>query len=174
MKVNLTDEDLATRGDTKYFSEGIHEVAIVKAERGKHNGKEYVEFKLEGENGETDTARLWFTTDKSAKYALSIMAGVAVHNKDSEAEKEGVRSAFKKITDTDQVDNKFLAKFEGMVAFFQVAKSDTRTYTDASGETKPSYDKNIYGYRPKEKVDHIAEAKAEMLKPIDPNEIPFE
>lgn len=173
VKVNLTDEDLAPRGESNYFTEGVHEVLIEKAERGVHDGKEYVEFTVKGENGETDTTRLWFTTEKSCKYALSILAGIATHNKESEADKQKVRDAFKQITDTDQVDDKFLKKFENDHAFFSVYKSDTRTYTNAQGETKPSFDKNLYGYKPNEKKDLVADAKAELQKPIDLSEIPF-
>lgn len=174
VKVNLTDEDLAERGENNYFTEGVHEVLIEKAERGKTDaGKEYVEFTVKGENDETDTARLWFTTEKSCKYALSILAGIASHNKESDVEKQKVKDAFKAITDTDQVDDKFLKKFENDHAFFSVYKSDTRTYTNAAGEEKPSYDKNLTGYKPNPKKDLVADAKAELQKPIDLSEIPF-
>lgn len=173
VKVNLTDEDLAER-NTNYFSEGEHEVAIVKAERGTTDaGKEYVEFTVQGKNEEEGTARLWFTTDASAKYALSIMAGIAVHNKDTDAEKAKVREAFKAIQDTDVVDDKFLKKFENMLAFYQVSKSD-RTYMNAAGETKNSYDRNIYGYMPKPKAPSAeATAAADLQKPVDVSDIPF-
>jgi hypothetical protein len=172
VKVNLTDEDLAPRGENNYFNEGVHEVLIDSAKRGKTDaGKEYVEFIVKGENGESDTARLWFTTEKSCKYALSILAGIASHNKESEADKQKVRDAFKQITDTDQVDDKFLAKFENDHAFFTVYKSD-RTY-EKDGETKHSYDKNIYGYSPKPKTDLVANAMKQDTSNIDLSEIPF-
>lgn len=172
MKVNLTDEDLATRGDKNYFSEGEHEVLIQKAERGTTDaGKAYVEFTVLGQNDESDTARLWFTTEKSCVYALSILAGIAVHNKATDAEKTAVRDAFKKITDTDQVNAAFLAKFKEMDAFFTVYKSD-RTYTTASGETKHSYDKNITGYMPKAKATTMKQDIAAGQN-VDLSEIPF-
>ena len=155
MKVQLTDEDLATRGDRTYFAEGEHEVLIEKAERGTTDaGKEYVEFSVLGHADERDTARLWFTTDASAKYAMSIMAGIAVHNKQTEAEKASVRTAWKSITDTDKIDAKYLANFKDKDAFFTVHQSE-RTYTTPSGETRHSYDKNIYGYMPKPKATTV-------------------
>ena len=172
VKVNLTDEDLATRGDKKYFNEGEYEVLIQNVELGTtDSGKAYVELTVLGHDDETDTARLWFTTDKSAKYSLSILAGIAVHNKQTEADKAGVRTAFKKITDTDQVDDKFLAKFKEMDAFFTVYKSD-RTYTNANGEEKHSYDKNIYGYMPKPKQLTAEQLVAKEGEPFT-DEVPF-
>ena len=175
VKVNLTDEDLATRGQSNYFSEGEYEVLIQKAERGTTTaGKDYVEFSVLGHEDQTDTARLWFTTDASAKYSLSILAGIAIHNKQTEADKASVRTAFKKITDTDQVDDKFLAKFNDMDAFFQVHKSRIRTYIGIDGTEKPSYDKNIYGYMPKPKQLTAEQLVADM-KSGEPftDEVPF-
>lgn len=173
----LTDEDLAPRGNNNYFDEGVHNIYITKAVRGTtDNGKEYVEFTVLGEEDQEGTARLWFTTDKSAKYALSILAGIAVHNKDTEADKQKVRDAFKKITDTDEVSNKFLERFKNYKAWYRVSKSD-RTYTAQDGSTKYSYDKDIAGYELKPKqltaeqltADFLAEGEAS-----DPDAIPFE
>ena len=172
MKVQLTDEDLATRGDRNYFAEGEHEVLIEKAERGTTDaGKEYVEFSVLGHADERDTARLWFTTDASAKYAMSIMAGIAVHNKQTDADKTATRNAWKAITETDKIDAKYLANFKDKDAFFTVHKSD-RTYTTPSGEVKFSYDKNIYGYMPKPKATTIQQ---DILAgpSVDPTGTPF-
>lgn len=171
VKVQLTDEDLVERNNN-YFAEGEHEVLITDAERGvTDSGKEYVEFTVLGHGDEVDTARMWFTTDKAAKYTLSILAGIASHNKSSEADKQTVRDAFKKITDTDLVDDKFLEKFKDMDAFFTVYKSD-RTYTTASGETRNSYDKNIYGYMPKPRKV-TAEQIMAASTPVSSDDVPF-
>jgi hypothetical protein len=176
MKINLTDEDLAERTGSNYFEEGEHEVLIQKATRGTtDSGKDYVEFEVLGHNDEQDTARVWLTTEKSCKYALSILAGIATHNKHTEAEKQAVRDAFKKITDTDQVDDKFLAKFKEMDAFFTVYKSD-RTYQGNDGTTKYSYDKNIYGYMPsprKPKQMTVDELMGTPASSTDIDAIPF-
>lgn len=176
VKVSLTDEDLAERGNNNYFEEGEHEVLITKAERGTtDSGKDYVEFTVLGHDDESDTARLWFTTDASAKYALSILAGIASHNKHSDIDKKKVRDAFKAITDTDEVDDKFLARYKEMDAFFTVYKSD-RTYLGNDGTTKHSFDKNIYGYMPKPKKqtaeDLISDFKATGDE-ISTDDIPF-
>jgi len=172
MKVNLTDEDLSKRGNSNYFSEGVHEVLIQKAERGTTDaGKDYVEFTVIGHADEEGTARLWFSTEAGSKYALSIMAGVAVHNKQTEEEKAGVRTAFKAIDDTDKVDTKFLAKFKEMDAFYMVQQSD-RTYTNAQGETKNSYDRNIYGYEPKMKA-MTADQLISSGTPVSTDDVPF-
>lgn len=177
VKINLTDEDLATRGTSNYFSIGEHEVLIQKAERGTTaDGKDYVEFTVLGQDDESDTARLWFTTEKASIYAMSIMSGIAVHNRKTDAEKKTARDAIKAIKDTDLVDAKFLAKFVNMDAFYSVYQS-TRTYTGKDGSQKFSYDKNIYGYAPNPRkttaADLINDFKANG-EAVNVAEIPFE
>jgi hypothetical protein len=172
MKVQITDEDLVQRNN-QYFAEGEHEVVITEAKRGVTDaGKEYVEFTVAGHDDETGKARLWFSTEAGSKYALSILAGIASHNKQTDAEKEKVRDAFKAITDTDQVDDKFLAKFKDMDAFFTVYMSD-RTYINSAGETKNSYDSNIYGYMPKPKVAKPTTVESLMGEEISTDDVPF-
>lgn len=173
VKVNITDEDMAPRNNN-YFDEGVHEVVIAKAERGTtDNDKDYVELTVQGQNEEEGTARLWFTTEAAGNYALSILAGIAVHNKESETDKQKVRDAFKKIDDTDLVDDAFLKKFVEMEAFYMVQMSD-RTYVNNQGETKNSYDRNIYGYSPTMKTRVVEPTKnAVNSDPVDLSDIPF-
>jgi len=173
VKVSITDEDMAPR-NSNYFDEGVHEVMIVKAERGRtDSGKDYVEFTVEGQGGESGTARLWFTTEAASNYALSILAGIAVHNKKTEEDKNKVRTAFKDIKDTDVIDDKFLKKFEQMDAWYTVQQSD-RQYINNKGETKYSYDKNIYGYEPKLKSRPVtADQLKSVSEPVDNDDIPF-
>lgn len=170
----LTDEDLKPRGDGNWFDVGVHKVIIESAKRGKiDSGKEYVEFTVLGEEDQQGSARLWFTTDKAAKYALSILAGIAVHNKNSEAAKQTVRDAFKKITDTDSVDDKFLTRYEKMDAWVSV-------YEDVNGKQKPGggfYKRtDIYGYEPKPKKQTAEQLVADLKtngEAVDVSEIPF-
>ena len=172
VKVTMTDEDLATRTGGNYFSEGVHEVLIQKAERGvTDSGKEYAEITVLGHDDEVGTARLWFSTEKAGKYALSILSGIAVHNRKDDAAKEKARATFKAITDTDEVDDKFLARFKEMDAWFMVQQSD-RTYQNAEGETKNSYDRNIYGYEPKMK-QMTAEQLVSSGTPVSTDDVPF-
>lgn len=171
----LTDEDLKPRGGGKWFNEGVYPVVIAEAKRGKtDSGKEYIQIDVLGEEDQEGNARLWFTTDKASKYALSILAGIAVHNKESEVEKEKVRTTFKKITDTDSVDDKFLTRYKGMDAWVLV-------YEDTNGQQKPGggYYKrtDIYGYEPKPKQQTAEQLVADFKtngEAVDTDEIPFE
>lgn len=175
VKVNpLTDEDLKPRGGGKWFDEGVYPVVITEAKRGKtDSGKEYVQLDVLGEADQEGNARLWFTTDKAASYALSILAGIAVHNNEGEPAKQKVRDAFKKITDTDEIDAKFLARYKGMDAWVLV-------YEDTNGQQKPGggYYKrtDIYGYQVQPRS---TQATIESLFPggegvDDKDSIPFE
>lgn len=167
VKVSIDDKAFAPRKE--YFGPGVHEVHITGATRGKtpNKGTEYVEFELEGEDGE-GTATLWMS-EKAAPYSIARMAQVAVHNKASETDKQKVRDAFMKITDSDEIDDKFLEKFEGMQAWIL-------TEEDTSGAQKPGggyyLRNNLYSYEPT-----VKKTTAEDIMPggqsISTDDVPF-
>ena len=64
-----------------------------------------------------------------------------------------------------------LEKLDGYEAWFTVYQSD-RTYTNAQGETRHSYDRNIYGYEPKLKKTTIEDLMGPVEK-VSTDDIPF-
>lgn len=140
-----------------YFGEGIHKVQISEVVFDKESdGREYAEITVvDPDNGErTDKARLWFHTDGAIGYSFNIFKGIFVHNA-PEGKKDETRAALDAMNGTDDLE-KACKVLKGKEAWYQVAKSPTRTYTDKAGNTKPSFDKNITGYEPTPKTVTVA------------------
>lgn len=153
-----------------YFGEGVHEVEILDVTGGKtDDGKEYFEFKLGGENGEEGTARLWWT-DKASQFSFNTVKNIFVHNT-VEKNRDKMRETVDAQDDTDALLKLCKENLVGKQAWYLVEKTD-RTYLK-DGETKFSYNRNIYGYRPTPKkvtVDDIIPGG----QAVDANEVPFE
>lgn len=142
----------------EYFREGIHKVTITAVIGGTtDNGKEYIEFLVVGDEGQEGDARLWFTTDKAIGYTFNIVRGIFVHNT-KEANRDAIRKKVDAVENSDELIELCQILVDMKVeAWYEVVKSD-RTYVNASGETKNSYDRNIYGYEPKTKEVAAVEA----------------
>jgi hypothetical protein len=155
----------------KYFDVGHHTVKIGLITGGATEaGKEYVEFTVFDPEDEdrTGTARLWFTTDKAAKYGIAIISGIFVHNT-AEEKRDALRTALKKLTDTEALLDIAQKKLIGKEAFYVVEEDDVRVYQNKDGETMPSINRNIYGYSQDKKTPKAddAEVKKDALDAFD-------
>ena len=164
-------EDKDFNGGKNYFGVGVYDIIIQKVSNGTTpNGSDFLEFEVEAEDGETGSTRL-YVTKKAAPYARSTLAGIAVHNKTTEADKEKVRAAFKAIDDTDlMLDKKWYQNFEGMEAWLKV--EEDLNAPKPNGGFYLRY--NLYSYKPKEKS--LAQQADELVSnstPVDPDEVPF-
>lgn len=168
----MEDKDFADR--KPYFDEGVHEVYIKKATRGSSpkTGSEYIEFDLLGENDEEGNVRLYLT-EKTQERSRSILATIAVHNKQSDVEKQAVRDAFKKITDTDQLDDDFLKKFVDLQAWI-LTEQDTNAPKPNGGFYLRN---NLYSYEPTPRTTATSPATtaSQLLGGTDADldEVPF-
>ena len=174
VKMNpMDDKDFETR--KPYFAAGVHEVYIKDFTTGKspNTGSQFIEFTLLGAEDEEGTARLYLT-EKTVDRTRSILATIAVHNKQGEAEKQKVRDAFKVIDDSDQLlDSKFLEKFKEMQAWILV-EEDLNAPKPNGGYYLRT---NLYSYEPKPR-NNAAQMTAEQLvsdmnESADLSEIPF-
>ena len=168
VKVQLEDKDFT--GGNKYFNEGVYKVYLSDPKRDvSKSGSEFIQFTVNGENEEQTDVRLYLT-EKAAPYSLKTLAGIAVHNKGSEAEREKVREAFKAITDTDTLDAKFLAKFENYEAWVLV-EEDTNAPKPNGGYYLRT---NLYSFPPKPRKITPEDIMGGGTKDgIDPDEVPF-
>lgn len=172
VKMNeMEDKDFEPR--KAYFAEGVHEVYITAMERGvsPNTKSEYIEVSLLGEGDAEGSARLYLT-DKTADRSRSILATIAVHNKGTDAEKQKVRDVFKKVTDTDQLDDKFLAKFKDMQAWILVEEDKSAPKPNGGFYLRT----NLYSYEPKPRAktaDELVSDITEGGEPVDLSEIPF-
>jgi hypothetical protein len=168
----MQDKDFEAKGG-KYFDAGVHEVYINDIKRGvASTGSEFVEVEVTDKEAERTANTRLYLTDKTAERSRSILAGIAVHNKDTEADKQKVRDAFKKITDTDQLDDKFLSRLENMQAWIS-AEEDTSA-PKPNGGFYLRY--NLFSYEPKPRQQTAEQLVADLKNnstPASTDNIPF-
>lgn len=167
VKVNsLEDKDFAER--KPYFEAGAHEIYITEAKQVKpETGAPYIEVTVLGENDATDNIRL-YTSEAAAPYTLANLARIAVHNEQTDAGKEKAREKFKKITDTDELDDKFLANFKDSQAWILTEEDKNAPKPNGGFYLRSS----LYSWPPKVKATTI-EQDIDNAKPVDLSEIPF-
>lgn len=153
MKFSDDNKQVSEQGDGNWLGFGVHVVALSGIEAGKTEAKgaEFVEFTVMGENGEEDTARVWFSTDKAANYSFNIMRQIYVHCA-PEAKKDAARAEMDAVNDSDEAVA-LMQKCIGKKVWFTKYPNPTRTYVNQAGETKKSIDKNVLGYEPKLRED---------------------
>lgn len=154
-RATFTDE-VKEEKSFNYFEQGVHKVQISGVEFGfteDADEKEFCEITVvDPDNGEkTDKVRLWFHTPGAQGYSFGILRTIFVHNAD-EDKKDGIREKFNAIKGTEELEKACKKMLPGKECWFSIYESDTRTYTDESGKTRKSFDKNIAGYELKPKV----------------------
>lgn len=170
MAIDFTNEHKAEQG--AYFPEGIHTVKILGVTGGANeNGKEYIEFTVGGENGEEGTARMWFTTDKAINFTFNTIRTLFVHNA-LKGKEEAAKEMVNKVTNSEELIDVCNEALVGKEGFYVVEKSDY-TYTNQAGELKHGYNRNLYGYKPKQSgnksVDDTFGGGVEIID----DEVPF-
>lgn len=157
--------------NSNFFEEGVHKVKITRIEFGEtDSGKEYAEFGVKDEQGREDNARVWFTTDKAMNFSFNIIRGIFVHNAPA-GKKDEIRTSIDNLKDTTELE-KACKVLMGKEAWFSVYKDPSRTYQNDKGETKNSFNKNIYGYEPsprKMSVETETPNNTEPIKHVDEN-----
>lgn len=161
-----------------YFEQGVHKIQISGIEFGfteDAEEKEYCEITVvDPDNGEkTDKVRLWFHTEGAQSFSFSTLRAIFVHNAE-EDKKDAIREKFNAIKGTEELEKACKKMLPGKEAWFSIYESETRTYTDESGKTRKSFDKNITGYEPKPKaVSSTPESVKVDGEPVDAGETPF-
>jgi len=155
----------------RYFTEGVHKVTIQLVEADKtQDGKEFFEFSLLGEEGEEGTARVYWT-EKASPYSFNTVRDIFVHNT-PEAKKQAIRDKVDATSNTDELLKLCATNLIDKECWFKVEKTGTQ-YTNANGELKDSYNKNIYGYEVKMKKTTEQILEDISGDPVDLSEIPF-
>lgn len=153
MKFN-DDHKTVNEFSDNFFGYGVHSVQISGVELGTtDSGKEYIEITVvdPGDLDVTDSARVWFSSDKAINYSFNVLRQIFVHCA-PEAKKDEARAMFDQIGDTDTLAQ-IMEKCVGRQCWFTKYPSPDRTYTAQDGTEKPSVDKNIMGYEPKLKTE---------------------
>lgn len=148
-QLNEADKEVKELSDN-WFEFGKYKVTVGSVELGETDqGKGYVELAVLGEKGEEDTARVWFTSEKSTNYAFNILRGIYVHNA-PESKKEAAKSTMAAVKSVGELVEKMQQTVGGECWFTKYA-DPTRTYTANDGTVRQSVNKNVYGYEPQER-----------------------
>lgn len=180
-RATFTDE-VKEEKSFNYFEQGVHKVQISDVTFGfteDADEKEFAEVTVvDPDNAEkTDKVRLWFHTEGAQSFSFSTLRAIFVHNA-PEDKKDGVREKFNALKGTEELEAACKKMLPGKECWFSIYESDTRTYTDESGKTRKSFDKNITGYEPKpkqvSKTVTVGEGAAKIEgTPDDSGEQPF-
>lgn len=140
----FTDEHKKEQS-SNFFPEGIHKVKIVAVEFGTTDSdKEYAEFNVVDDDGREGSARMWFTTDAAIGFSFNVIRGIFVHNA-PEGQKDKMRDKIDKLADTEALA-KACEMLAGKECWYQVVQEGS--YINGQGDTKPSYNRNVFGYEP--------------------------
>lgn len=169
-KVNLTEEDLKDRGNKTWFDVGEHTVVIESLEHlTDSQGRDYLQWKFADANDPDikGDCRNYLHTEKSAKFAISIMKSIASHNAIDDKEKEKVKATFLAITDTDEL-KKLVARYENMEAFIQVYEDENAPNPNGGFYRRT----NIMAYMPKPRKTTVEQIMGSGT-PVATDDVPF-
>jgi hypothetical protein len=151
--MQFTDETKQVKEfNDNYFGYGVHRVQIAKVTLDETtDGKEFMEIEVVGADGQEDSARVWFTSDKAANYSFSILHQIVIHNT-PEDKRDVMRANLDALPDTPALA-KLCQGLIGKECWFTKYVDPERTYQDKQGNTRQSVNKNVYGYEPKLKPE---------------------
>lgn len=165
----FNDEDKVDSGfSNDYLPFGISRVQLMLFEHGGtgDDESEYIEATVcKPEDGEiTETARFWFSTDKSANISFNAIRQIVVHNA-AEKDKQKARDAVDACGDCEELTTLLNEKLIGGECWFTKYYDPTRTYQNKSGVTKKSVNKNLLGYEPKLKPELMPQDDGQSAAP---------
>lgn len=171
MSYEFQAEDKEVREFAESIPFGVSEVHFAGAVADATDaGKDFIEVAIISEDGVEDTARLWFTGG-AVNISFNTARQIAVHQGQTEEEKQKIRDRFDKVKDSQELADVLNDVCgNGGKLWFTKYYDPTRTYQNGQGQTRKSINKNIYGYEPKLKPE-LMPAK-DIMTGVNPNDYP--
>jgi hypothetical protein len=131
---------------------GVHEVLIQSIELAQaKTGTLGMKFTVENEDGKGEVT--FWLSEAALPYTIENVSRLVVHNTE-EAKKAEARTFMSNVTSAKELFEVAQAKLIDGQAWLSVRESKTQTYTDQkTGEIKPSLDRNLLAYKPKETAE---------------------
>lgn len=152
MKENI----LSDKGSTSYLGLGVHDVVVTAVELVQaKTGTMGMKFLVENSDGHSDVS-MWLS-EGALPYTIENVSRLMVHNAAEDKKDEAriymsnivsAKSLFETVQATlvERAKNK-----KPFVAYLSIREDrNGATYTDKNGETKPSLERNLLSYKPKE------------------------
>lgn len=151
----MKDDILNDRGGNSYLGLGVHEVYIEKVSLVKANsGTLGIRMDLANPDGQSDVT--FWVSEKALPYSIKNISSLVVHNT-GEAKKEDARNFMANITSAKELFEVAQKKLIDGTGYLQIKESKTQTYTDTkTGEVKPSIERNLTSWKPKEEPTQTA------------------
>lgn len=151
MKENILND----KGGSNYLGIGIHDVTVTAVELVQaKTGTMGMKFLVENENGKSDVS-MWLS-EGALPYTIENVSRLMVHNAAEEKKAEArtfmsnIVSA-KTLFETVQETLKVRGDKKPFMAFLSIREDrNGATYKDKDGNEKPSLERNLLSYRPKE------------------------
>lgn len=176
----MKDNILNDKGGANYLGIGVHEVAVTAVELVQaKTGTMGIKFLVENGDGKSDVS-MWLS-EGALPYTIENVSRLMVHNA-ADDKKDAARTMMSNIVSAKELFNivketiKVREEKKLPFACFLSIREDRNgaTYTDKNGETKPSLERNLLSYRPKETpVQSAVAATGGTLLAADGTELPF-
>lgn len=173
MKENILND----KGGQNYLGLGVHEVTVTSVELTQaKTGTLGIRFNVENADGRSDVT-MWLS-EGALPYTVENVSRLMVHNA-KEENKQTARihmaniSSAKELFETVKqvIDERQAANTTPFVCFLSIREAkDGSTYVNKDGETKPSLERNLLSYKPKE-TQVQAVAKATGATPVSKDEL---
>lgn len=152
MKENILND----KGAANYLGIGVHEVEVVSIEITEaKTGTLGIKFNVENADGKNDVT-MWLS-EAALPYTIENVSRLVVHNAE-DAKKDAARTMMANIVSAKDLFNTLKEVIETLAkkktpfsCYLSVREArDGSTYTNSQGEEKPSLERNLLSYRPKE------------------------
>lgn len=164
-------DNILSGGGGAYLGIGVHDVFIKSIELIKaKSGTLGLKFIVENADGKND-ATFWLS-EAALPYTIENVSRLVVHNT-ADAKKDAARTFMSNITGAKELVDVAKEKLIDGVGYLSVKASATQTYTDKDGNVKPSLEKSLLAWRPKETPAQSAATVLGGGEPVNPSELPF-
>lgn len=167
MKENI----LKVQSDQPWLGVGVHDVKVTGVELTQaKTGTLGVKLTVANDDGKNEVT-MWLS-ERALPYTIENISRIGVHNTPEE-KREALRNAMTNINSAKDAYEVVKGKFVGFQCWLSVRESKTDTYTDKNGETKPSLDRNLLSYKPKETQTQAIARVMDGGEPLKVSDLPF-
>lgn len=150
---------------------GVHDVKITSVElRQAKTGTLGMNISVANDDGKNEVT-MWLS-ERALPYTIENVSQIGVHNT-PELKRAELRNAMINVTSAKEVYDIAKAKFVGFQCWLSVTESKTNTYVDKNGETKPSIDRRLTGYKPKDTASQRISKEMGGGEAVNVADLPF-
>ncbi len=176
MKENILND----KGGANFLGVGVHDVVVTSVELVQaKTGTMGIKFLVENAEGRSDVS-MWLS-EGALPYTIENVSRLMVHNAD-EDKKDAARNFMSNIVSAKELFStvvetlKVRGEKKPFTAYLSIREAkDGSTYTDKNGEQRPSLERNLLSYRPKETATQqaVAATGGELVAPDSLEGLPF-